>query len=99
MFNQRVPRIVEGAFADHAEALTGRATKKDVHWTVADAGVVADVLGVDLGDATADGRAIGEIKLVSRTMDRVVFDGCRHVETGLLEAETHPSRSCEQIDA
>jgi len=41
----------------------------------------------------------GKLNSCVAPVDRVVFDGCRHVETGLLEAETHPSRSCEQIDA
>src|ERR1035441_684959 len=97
--NERVPGVVERAFADHAEALARRTAEKNVHRTIADARMVADELAVDLGYAAADGRAVREIKLVGRAVDRVVFDGCSHVESGLLEAETHPARPCEQIDA
>ena len=81
--NERVSGVVERAFADHAEALARRTAEKNVHRTVADARMVADILAVDLGDAAADGRAVGEIKLVRRAVDRVVFDGCRHVERSI----------------
>ena len=97
--NERVARVVERGFADHAEALARRTAEQHVYRAVADAGMVADVLAVDVGDAATDGRAFGEVKLMRSAVDGVVFDGCRHVESGLLEAETHPARSREQIDA
>src|ERR1035438_8832032 len=95
--NERVSGVVERAFADHAEALARRTAEKNVHRTVADARMVADILAVDLGDAAADGRAVavdlgdaaadgravGEIKLVRRAVDRVVFDCRRHVERSI----------------
>ncbi|HXM41072.1 MAG TPA: hypothetical protein VN924_07455, partial [Bryobacteraceae bacterium] len=99
VFNERVPGVVERAFADHAEALAWSSSEKNVHRMVADAGMVPDVFAIDLGYTAADGRAAREIKLMCRAVNRVVFDGCRHVESGLFEAEAHPARPREKIDA
>jgi hypothetical protein len=57
--------------------------------------MLADVLAVDIGDTAADRRTVGEVKFVRRTVNRVVFNGCCHVEPRLLEAQTHPARSRE----
>src|SRR5665213_163494 len=95
--DERVAWIVQGALPDHAEALAWRATEKYLHGTVSDAGMRADILAVDVGDAAADGGAVGEVKLVRRAVNRVVFDGGGHVESGLLEAKTHPARAGEEI--
>ena len=59
----------------------------------------AKVRAVDIGYASADGGAVGEVKLVRGAVDGVVFDGGGNIEPGLLEAETYPARSSEQIDA
>jgi hypothetical protein len=58
----------------------------------------AYVLAVYVGDASTNSGAVGEVKLVGRTMDGVVFHSGGHVESGLLEAETHSAGTGKQID-
>jgi hypothetical protein len=57
--------------------------------------MAADIFAVYVGDASTNSGAAGEVKFVGRTMDGVVFHGGSHVESGLLEAETHPASSGE----
>jgi hypothetical protein len=54
---------------------------------------------IDVGHASADRCAIREIEFMGSAADRVVFDGGGYVESRLLEAEAHPARSGEEIDA
>jgi hypothetical protein len=61
--------------------------------------MIADILAIDVGYATAYGCAAREVEFVRSTVDWIVFDSRRHVESSLLEAETHPTRSSEQIYA
>jgi hypothetical protein len=96
--HERISRVVEGAFADHTKALTGRTTEYNVHGTIADAGMGAYVLAVYVGDASTNRGAVGEVKFVGRTMDGVVFHSRGHIESGLLEAETHSTGTGKQID-
>jgi hypothetical protein len=98
MVHERISWVVESAFADHAESLTGRAAEYNVHGTIADTGTVADILAVYVGYASADRGAAGKVKLVSRAMNGVVFDGGGHIETGLFETEAHPAGTGEEID-
>lgn len=86
MMDQGISRIVQRPLADHAKALAGRAAENDIHGLIGYAGMVANVLAVNVGHAAADSRAFGKIKLVGRAMDGVVFDGGGNVESGLLEA-------------
>ena len=99
MMYQRIPRVVERPIANHAESLARSAPENYIHGLFADAGVLSDIAGVDFGHASANGSTRGKIELVGRTMDRVVFDSRRYVESSLLEAKAHPARSREQIDA
>jgi hypothetical protein len=57
----------------------------------------ADVLCVDVCDASTDRRTAGKVELVCGAVDRIVLDGGGYVESGLFEAEAHPARSREQI--
>src|SRR5271157_2605820 len=91
--------MVQRPLADHAKALAGRAAKNDIHGPVSYAGMVANILAIYVGDASADRCAVGKIELVGGAMDRIIFDGSGNIESGLLEAEAHPARSREQIDA
>ncbi len=98
MVDQRISRIVQSALTNHAEALTGRAAKYYVYGMIADTGVAAEVLPVNVSDTSANSRAAREIKLVGCAMDGVIFHGSGHIESGLFEAETHPASTGEQID-
>src|SRR5580658_3015787 len=97
VMHQRVARIVQGSLADHTETLARRPAEYDVHIAVADPGIPANVAAVDIGHASADGSAVRKVELVRGAVDRVVLDGRRDIEAGLLEPQAHPACACEQI--
>ena len=61
----------------------------------ADPGRAPDVVAAQFRDRTRQNGRAREVELVDCAMDRVDLDSCLHIETGLLEAETEPSGSCE----
>src|ERR1039457_4150881 len=99
VIDQAVPGIVQRPLAYHAEALAGWPSENHVHFIPADCRIGADILSIDLGDAPADGGAMGEVKLVSGGMDGVVLNGREDGHTGLLESERQPASACEKIDS
>jgi hypothetical protein len=62
--NEGVARIVQGALPDEAETLTWGAPENNVNSTILNAGVIAYVSPIDVGNAAADGRAAGKVELV-----------------------------------
>jgi hypothetical protein len=97
--DEGVARVVQRALAYHAETLAWRAAEEDVDGPASYARVVANVFAVYVGDASADGRAIGKIKLVCGAVNGIVFHRRGDVESGLLEAQAQPSRSRKEIHA
>jgi hypothetical protein len=98
MVDERIAGVVERPFTNHAEALARSTAKNRIHAPITDARMVPDIFPVDVGYAAAEGSAAREIELVRSAMDRIVFNRRGHVESSLLEAEAHPSRSRKQID-
>lgn len=99
VIDQRVARVVESSFADHAESLTGGAAKNYVDRGIADPGNAADVCGIYVGHTAADGRAGREIELVDGTVNGIVLDGGSDVEASLLKSETHAACAGEEVHA
>src|SRR5690348_17153519 len=98
MVNEGVSRVVEGALADHTKTLARCSSEQYVHGPALYSGMFADIAAIDIGDASANGRALGEIEFVCGAVDWVVFDGRNDVESGLLEAEAHTARPGEEVN-
>src|SRR5690606_1704187 len=95
--NERVPRIVEDAFANHREALAGRAAAHYGNRPL-DSGGLADRVPGQIGDGAGDHRTLRKVELMDAGVDWIDFNRGGDVETRLLEPERHSSGSCEQID-
>src|ERR1035441_160127 len=91
--------IVQGAFPDHAEPLAWGAPENHVNVGFPDFRLRANVISVDVRNATADCRAFREIIFVRGGVDWVVLDRRGYTETCLLKPERQAAGSGEEVNA
>jgi len=96
--NQDISRIVESSVSDQRKALARGAANDDIDRSATDTRGISDIVSGDFGYIPANRCRNRKIKLVNACVDGIDFDGCGHVETGLLETEAHSARTCKQID-
>jgi hypothetical protein len=82
-----VPRVIERPLANHAKSLARRPSNNNGDIRIAYWGMRTNVIAIYIRNATADDRTLRKVELVSCAVDWVVFNGGKHREPGLLEAE------------
>jgi len=83
--NQDISRIVESSVSDQRKALARGAANDDIDRSATDTRGISDIVSGDFGYIPANRCRNRKIKLVNACVDGIDFDGCGHVETGLLE--------------
>lgn len=99
VMDKGISRIVQSAFADHAESLARSPAEHYINPLIVNSRVLANIDAIDLSDATTDRGRRRKVELVGRGVDRVVLNRRGNVESSLLEAEAHPPSTREQVDA
>jgi hypothetical protein len=96
--DEDISGIIERTLAYHAEALAWRPSKHDIDGVLSYPRMFTNVCAANIGHTSANRCAVGEVKLMGCTVDRIVFDGCGNVKARLLETKAHPARTREKID-
>jgi hypothetical protein len=87
--------IVQRPMPDHGEALTGRATKHNIHTLTAYPCTTPDLVSGQTGNRPWQHGALREVVLVNCTMDRVDFNSGDNIETCLLKPQSQASGPCK----
>ena len=98
MKDERVPWIVQDAMANERKPLARRSAEDHVDLATVDTSGATNSVTVQFGQVTADHRRVGEIEFMDSSVDRVVLDSRRNIESGLLDAERHAARTRKEID-
>ncbi|MCY1246633.1 hypothetical protein D9M72_598850 [compost metagenome] len=87
MENKLITRVVQGALANHREALAWSTTEDHVDLSIAQARHATNIVTGDVGNARTYGSAARKIEFMGRAVDRIDFHGSCDVEPSLLETQ------------
>jgi hypothetical protein len=95
--DQSISGIFHTSLPDETETLTWGTTENHIDFGAAYRGIVPDVIAVNIRNATANGRTSGKVVSVSAAMDRIVFNGSAHVESGPFESQAQAPGACKKV--